>query len=104
ALGRDSRDFQGGDLTLQHGEAVGVPQMLGSEGRTVPERHEPVPPPQATLTVDQPLARRQARLEAVPGLLIVDPAHMGEAARETRWRVDDFAPSASALGQRRAVL
>ena len=29
---------------------------------------------------------------------------MGEAARETRWRVDDFAQWASALGQRSAVM
>ena len=88
ALGRQSRGLQGGDLALQHGEAVGMPQMLGGGGRPAAERDEPVPTPQTTLTVDQPLARRQARLEAAPGLLIVDPARLrrGCAREQTERR------------------
>ena len=41
-----------------------MPQMLGGEGGTAAERDEPVPTPQTTLTVNEPLARREARLEA----------------------------------------
>src|SRR5260370_4473128 len=81
-----------------------MPQMLGGEGRTEAERDEPVPTPQMTLTVHEPLARRQARLEAAPGLLVLDPTRLREAARESRRSVDGCSQRAHALGQGSAVM
>src|SRR5580704_12702239 len=99
ALGRRSRRLQGSDLTLQHAEAVGMPQMLGGDRRTAAERDEPVPTPQTTLAVHEPLAWRQVRLETVSGLLVLDPPRVCEAARESTRSVGRFGQRASALGQ-----
>jgi len=78
--------------------------MLSRQGGAGLDRRKTVPAPQPPLTIDQPLARRQLRLQAVPGFRTLDPTGLSEAARESGRSSYGFAQREGTLRQARAAL
>jgi len=77
ALRFDPLDFAG-----ERGEAVGMPQLLGGRGRLRAEAGEPIPAPQPSHAVDDPLTGRQPGLQGMPDLFALDPTGLCESACE----------------------